>query len=221
MPESLKERIEKNRCPLCTRGAKLTTGDMYTVECKTCGKYRFPTGWIICIKEEDLELLPYLSIYTRQTYERGEQVELNAMSWKELALANQNTPISLKARKLLELTAKRSKAGKSAQFDIVSDPPLVDAADSHELTYLFKHLMELGYLEQRGNGLYLLKVRGWDEIQAPTVNGISGKCFVAMSFNDSLKDAYENGIFLAVKGDCKMDPIRLDFVQHNRERVRL
>ncbi len=217
MPDNLKELMEKNRCPLCTRGAKLTSGEMYAVDCKTCGKYRFPTGWIIRIKEADMELLRYLSIHTRQAYERGQQVELNSMNWKELALAHQNTPIALKATKLLELTAMRSKAGKSAKFDIVSDPPLVDAVDSHELIYLFKHLTELGYLEHRGSELYLLKVKGWEQIQAPTVNGVPGKCFVAMSFHDSLKDVYENGIFLAVKSDCKMEPVRLDFVQHNEK----
>jgi len=218
MPDSLRERIEKNPCPLCTRGAKLTSGEMYTVECKTCGEYQFTTEWIIRIKEADMELLPCLSIHTRQASERGERVELNSMNWKELSLAHQNTPISLKTTKLLELTAKRSKPGKSAKFDIVSDPPLVDAFNSHELSYLFKHMTEIGYLEHRGRELYLLKVKGWEQIQAATLNGITGKYFVAMSFDDSLKEACDNGTFLAVKTDCKMDPVRIDRVHHNEKK---
>ena len=47
------------------------------------------------------------------------------------------------------------------------------------------------------------------------IAGIPGKCFVAMSFHESLKDAYEHGIYLAVKEDCKMDPVRIDLVPHN------
>jgi len=60
-----------------------------------------------------------------------------------------------------------------------------------------------------------MEVKGWEQLQ-PTA-GIPGKCFVAMSFHESLKDAYENGIFLAVKEDCKMDPVRMDLVEHNEK----
>jgi hypothetical protein len=172
--------------------------------------------WLATVKADEMELLPYLSIHTRQAYERGERADLNSMNWQELALAHQNTPITLKTTKLLELVAKRSEPGKLAKFDIVSDPPLVDAVDSNQLSYLLNHMTELGYLEDRGRELYLLKVKGWEQLQSATVNGIPGKCFVAMSFHDSLLECYDAGIFLAVK-DCKMDPIRIDRVHHNEK----
>ena len=38
-----------------------------------------------------------------------------------------------------------------------------------------------------------------------------------MSFHESLNDAYNQGILLAVKTDCKMDPLRLDREQHNEK----
>jgi hypothetical protein len=218
MAIGFEEYVQNKRCFLCKRGAASAyRNDGYYVQCKTCGDYHIGRTMLATIKEDELKLLTYLSVHARQAHERGELVDLNSINWKELARAHQNTPLSYKVVKLLELTGKRSKAGATAKFDIISDPPLVNAVDSQELTYLFTHLTELGYLEHRGNGLYLMKVKGWEQIQGPTVNGIPGRCFVAMSFDNSLKDAYQNGIFLALKGDCKMEPIRLDFVQHNEK----
>ena len=46
---------------------------------------------------------------------------------------------------------------------------------------------------------------------------IPGRCFVAMSIHPSLDDAYQNGIWLAVKDDCDMDPIRIDLLHHNEK----
>lgn len=70
--------------------------------------------------------------------------------------------------------------------------------------------MKSGYLRELAGGQYLIEVKGWEQLQ-PTA-GIPGKCFIAMSFHESLKDAYEQGIYLAVKEDCRMDPVRIDLV---------
>jgi len=58
-------------------------------------------------------------------------------------------------------------------------------------------------------------VKGWEQLQ-PTA-GISGGCFVATSFHDDLKEAWGRGIYLAVKEECKMEPVRVDFVEHNKK----
>jgi len=60
-----------------------------------------------------------------------------------------------------------------------------------------------------------VSVKGWSKIEGAGLSGTPGKCFVAMSFENSLKEAYDNGILLAVKSDCKMEPIRMDLVEHN------
>lgn len=38
-----------------------------------------------------------------------------------------------------------------------------------------------------------------------------------MSFHDDLKEAWEKGIYLTVKDECKMDLVRVDFVEHNEK----
>jgi len=84
------------------------------------------------------------------------------------------------------------------------------------MRYLLGHLVGTGYLREVGGDNYLVEVKGWEQIETNKTIGFPGKCFVAMSFHDSLKEAYENGIYLAVK-DCKMDPVRIDLVHHNEK----
>ena len=218
MASHFEDAIANKRCFLCRRGAQLiSVGDLWDVKCKTCGFFEISSSALATISENDKELLPYISIHTREASERGDKVILDSTNWKDIANAHKVTPILVKAMKLLELTASRSQPGHPVRFDEISDPPLVGAVDPAELAFLLDHLKELGYLEWCNQSwLYILKAKGWQELQTiKTRGGISGKCFVAMSFDQSLKEAYESGIFPAIKADCKMEPVRIDRVHHN------
>jgi nucleoside 2-deoxyribosyltransferase len=122
--------------------------------------------------------------------------------------------------KLLELLVARSNSepGKRIQVEFDKDWPLVDAGSDNQLAYLVKHLEETGYLVFHGGPFYTLTPTAWERLEAAGIGqGIPGKCFVAMSFHESLKQAYEVGIYLAVKDDCKMNPVRIDLVEHNEK----
>jgi hypothetical protein len=211
-------------CPLCGLGAPVSReGDSPYVECQKCGTFgiseflqnifRSQRDTVADVKE----LLPYLSAHTRQASERGDTVILNHQDWKKLALAHKDTPISKKLFALLEFIARSAKPGTRASVRD-TDAPLFDAFDRTELDFLLTTQSDVGFIDRVGSSNSVsLKAKGWEQIQAATVNGIPGKCFVAMSFHESLSDAYWSGIYLAVKEDCRMDPIRLDLVQHNEK----
>lgn len=95
---------------------------------------------------------------------------------------------------------------------------LVDATSINELDYLLEHLTSLNYLRQVGHQRnYLVTVEGWERLEPPAGGGgIPGRCFIAMSFDPSLSNAYELGIRPAVI-DCGFDPIRIDRVHHNEK----
>src|SRR5262249_14791704 len=129
-----------------------------------------------------------------------------------------NTSLSMKLFNLLQLIGRNTMPGRSMTIKVDRDHPLLDAFDGLELAFLINSQTELGFIEHiHSEETYRLTAKGWDAIQAAGVNGVPGKCFVAMSFHESLKDAYENGIFLAVKEDCKMNPVRMDLVEHNEK----
>lgn len=44
---------------------------------------------------------------------------------------------------------------------------------------------------------------------------VAGVCFVAMSFDPKLNDAYELGMVQAIERDCGFTVVRIDRVQHN------
>jgi hypothetical protein len=211
-------------CPVCAgqnaRLSGIAERDAFRVACHRCGNF-LVSGILLFTQlkgqqsDADIkQLLPYLSAYIRQANDRGEHVVLDD-DWQDFAAAHKNTPISRKATKLLELIAARSEHGHSTTLDEKNDLSLVDAKDSAELSFLLRHLIELGCINRTGSWTYALKVKAWEQLQ-PTA-GIPGKCFVAMSFDESLKNAYQNGIFLAIKEDCKLDPVRMDLVEHNEK----
>src|SRR5262249_50527133 len=69
----------------------------------------------------------------------------------------------------------------------------------------------------RDHAICTMTPKGWERLEPPTGGGgIPGRCFIAMSFDPSLNDAYELGICRAVI-DCGATPIRLDRVHHNEK----
>lgn len=172
MTDRFADNITNQRCFLCRRGAKISPGnDGYFVGCKTCDKYHVVGTMLASIKNNEVELLPYLSIYTRQANERGEKVLWNSENWKAKALACQQTPLSVKVDKLLKLAASRSKPGHPAKFDPHSDPPLVYACDPNELGFLLQHLKELGYADAAHDWTVLLKGKAWHDLQSTKTQG--------------------------------------------------
>ena len=163
------------------------------------------------------ELLPYLRAHTRQASEQGEVVTLDTQNWKEFAQAHKSTSFLQKVQKTLDLVAARCEPGTRAQLHLHADAPLVDANSDHQFAYILQHLEQSGYVVQHGGVFYELTPAAWERLEINSISGTPGKCFIAMSFHDSLREAYDSGIFLAVKHDCKMEPIRIDRVHHNEK----
>jgi len=209
------------KCPLCGWEATVNELANFTrVKCEHCGEFNITrlllrTHFADLKSNEAKELLPYLGVHTRQASERGEYITLDIKNWKEFALSHKGTPISRKLTKLLELIASRSKPGDQVKIIPAHEAPLVGAVSKSEMQLLLNHLIDLGYLQKFQETNYLVSVEGWKQMEAANVAGIPGKCFVAMSFHESLKAAYDDGIFPALNIDCKIEPVRIDLIPHN------
>jgi len=211
-----------NSCPICKLpDCKARLAENSEFDCRRCGKFLISNTLIAIINRDpqdsrNQQLLPFLSSYIRQANQQGIVPQLHTLNWKELAKTHSTTPVSRKVMKLLEVAANRSThPGDQVKINAELDYPLVDARSSEELSFLFTYLINLEYLERAG-GLYRVAVKGWERLEPPTRGGIPGRCFIAMSFDSSLDDAYQNGIYSAVK-DCGFEPIRIDLVEHNEK----
>lgn len=99
--------------------------------------------------------------------------------------------------------------------------PLFDAASDNEVDFLVNHLFILKQLHHTrdlvGGKEVVLAPEGWARLEPPPgAAGIPGRCFVAMSFHESLNAAYADGIQLGVS-ECGFTPVRIDRVEHNEK----
>ena len=102
------------------------------------------------------------------------------------------------------------------------DYPLIDGVSGVEFLGLLKYLTGSGLTawdsQSREEKCWVqLTMKGWETVEpVGVVGGIPNRSFVAMSFDRSLKDAYDIGIRPAIVDDCKLpEPIRMDREQHN------
>ena len=207
-------------CPLCGWSIAATEGGMdgIRVVCKLCGRFTISKNAIATLIREGKELIPYLSCHIRQANKRGEEFIVASHNWREYAMSHKETPFSRRLAKLLDLLAERSNLQPGARFplDATFDWPLVDTGSDVEFGYLIDFLLAEDYVNKKYDPQYQLNPKAWERFEkAGTGEGMPGKCFVAMSYDDSLKAAYTDGIEVAVRHDCNMDPVRLDLIQHN------
>ena len=223
-------------CPICKLNASIEQPYnvlAYEIECERCGRFGISDILLLVLGQgqgdlspADRSLLPYLSAHTKQATTQGVIVMLDTDNWREYARTHTRTPVSQKVRKLLELLADRSTyPGEVAKISAEVDYPLLDAKSVEEFKYFFEHLGKLEYIEEvqlshpeAAKGLLgcVVTVEGWKRLEPPAGGGIPGRCFIAMSFDASLNEAYQLGIHAAVR-DCGFDPIRIDLEQHNEK----
>lgn len=212
-------------CPLCGRNAQreMERGrDAYFYSCELCGRYVLSRTLEVLVGRLDAEeraLLPYLRAHTRQTTEAGQIVTVNSNNWKDLALGHKSTTVSEKLNRLLQYLGNASAfAGAIVKLDFALGAPLFDAVSEDEVGYLVDSLGMRNDIVgmDNFNGGKALKVTpdGWARLEPTGSGGTQGRCFVAMSFDASLKDSYESGIRLGIK-DAGCEAVRVDEIAHN------
>ena len=207
-------------CPLCdSEGSTIRKRpegiDGKAVNCVLCTAFEILDNALLTLKSKpgDKELLPYLICQIRQASEQGNVFNVASHTWRDFALAHKNTPFSQRTEKLLDLLATRSnfQLGSRVEVNPKFDWPLVDARSENEFEYLLGHLSTSNYVDRIKfkPPVFELTPKAWERFEKAGIgHGLPGKCFVAMSFDDSVKEAYDSGIFLAVKSDengaCKI-----------------
>lgn len=173
-------------------------------------------------------LLPYLSAHLRQATDAGEETEMRTTTWEALARAHVGVSVTQKIRRLLEYFAATSSVGEWRPIgDEKRVAAMFDIKGPSELGFLIRHLHDSELLERdaiaapNGQGAdggpvaaVRLTVEGWNAV-APMGTGVTGTCFVAMSFDKELNTAFTDGFMPALETDCGFDVVRVDRVHHN------
>jgi len=168
---------------------------------------------------EDKKLLRHLSAYVKQNQSKGlGNVRITRENYRDLALAERAVSVPQKIEKLLRLIASRTEvAGEKIAIDDELDAPLINAVSKDEFRYLLRYLQDSGYIDHIADTSTRLSVKGWQKLEPPIGGGgIPGRCFVAMSFNPELDNAWKLGIESALK-ECGFQGVRVDKQEHNRD----
>ncbi len=167
MGNRFEDWVARQRCFLCTRAASVTFSSDYAIQCARCGAYQFERYLTRTMEDDDIKLLPYLSIHTREASDSGEPVRLDTANWKEIALAAKAIPFSVKVKKFLAVAAARSRPGQRANFDLNTDIPLVYALDRAEFGALFQDLFQRDYVANGTlDGGFVLTGKAWQSLES-------------------------------------------------------
>jgi len=105
------------------------------------------------------------------------------------------------------------RVGEQAQFDHDRDYPLLILHGRDEVEYFVQELLRRGYLDGDLGGL-ALTMSTWERLEEiKKAAHASIRCFVAMWFDDSMKNTYEQAIAAAIS-DAGYEPLRIDRHEH-------
>lgn len=193
--------------------------DGWQLRCQRCGEYEISRTAAVSLPSGDQSLLPFLSAYTRQAWEFDRQhVQINT-NWQPLAELHARSSMAQKLDKLMAVARRRTaNPGESFEFLHQFDYPLVDAPAPPTCAFLLSHAVELGLLSEESTTTAVITFKGWEYLES--VSGPVGRpkrVFVAMSFHESLDEAFALGIHSAVEEDCGLTCIRVDRLEHNEK----
>jgi len=91
---------------------------------------------------------------------------------------------------------------------------LFDAKTPSEVTFHLESLIDQGLIRRAPGDRFVVTSEGWKRLSSSAPGGTLGTCFVAMSFDPSLNEFYDNGMVPAIR-DCGFAELRVDRVEHN------
>ena len=205
-------------CELCgTQADAVPSGgyDGIQQRCPRCGEFKLSGTGMAVIRRVPPEAKAKLSGWVREQNMLGEVPELTS-DRIPFIVAAPLPGITERADRLLSYAIrKQQKLGDT--FTII-DPVLIAVTysrDEDELQFLAQHLCDealIKYMEM--GGIMKITPAGYmrnEELQARQPASAQG--FVAMWFDETMRDAYISGFEVGVR-DAGYDPLRVDRVEH-------
>lgn len=219
-------------CPICklpdqTVLAERDYGNKVTYDCKRCGRFTL-SGSAEAVAEHQKKSAE-LSGWIRERNIRGIDIPLLDSYFMEQLIPSlpKYSPREKQIKLLEAVEILTDYPGREVVLIPEHESSLAWAENENEFTYYIKSLMERGLLEIPNKGhrsisdpLYpmIITAEGWDYLEREQGN-LSEKvqAFVAMSFEPTLKSAYDNAISPAISATGHR-PYRVD-ADHHLDRI--
>jgi hypothetical protein len=208
------------RCIICANPVQVNPATFlkpeHHIKCEICGEYKSSQGPLFNFNAPQHKAFIYSSII-RENYENGNILWIDSLINSQTALVFPNSPFECIDKLLLYIYKKTSMFGLYIGLDQTSDYPVAYAQNSHEFIFLCQGACELGFLESNTQIelSFRLTLEGWKRInELQKSQSKSDQAFVAMWFDQSMDEAWENGLKTALT-DVGYRPIRIDQKEHN------
>ena len=219
---------ETPECVICGEQARTyhLKGDSTYQGCPRCGEFEISRTLITILRKsypKDHEARAKLSGWVRKCNMLGEakvpigEEKVNSYKFDEIK-AIPIPGILERANRLLEFVVHRHRQiGESFNRNYPAFLAVTYSKDKSEVAYLFDFLREEGFIIYLEKGWARITPKGhmrYEELHARQVASTQG--FVAMWFDDSMKDVYEKGFKDGIK-NAGYKPIRIDQKEHSNK----
>lgn len=194
--------------------------DVYEVKCAICGDYTITETAIVMNHKIPDDHRWLVSAWIRDRNYHGEKPEINS-KFKENIFNHVNTPdVQTKFDRFLLRLAESSKyPGSYVSIVYKIDYPLYWTSNGDEIEWMIDELKKLNYVDVNlGSGKsYDLRLtgNGWEKVRVLKQEILeSSQVFVAMWFDPSMNDVYEEGIKAAIEDDLGYSAMRIDRKEH-------
>jgi hypothetical protein len=232
------------QCGICRRtlGNREISRDanFHYLDCPSCGSYRYlmvDANLFDRISEVDRGRLA--GVLKRLSEFRNDRIQVeDGIVDALLAQAPDAFDVTENARSLLRSLGDRSGyVGAWTTFSSTVDRPLAYAATDPQLGFTVAHGSEQGWyiarrvgqnatltLEELEHDVQIRAIEfkitpaGW-EVARRRPRTESTKAFVAMWFDETMREPYDRGVREAIRNDCGYQPIRIDVEEYNGDIV--
>lgn len=189
------------------------------VECPVCGNYE-PSEYFLQKNIGSHGRFPDKHLYSgalRENYEKGIIFKLNNAKDLVDSVAVPKNPLDAVDKIMLYL-AQKSGLSSGTVILTENDYSLAYAKNIQELNYFLLLARQRKYLLDSDSLIYCqITATGWEHIdEISKLQPDSNQAFVAMWFNEEIREVYENGLRPALLQTGYI-PMRLDFDEHNEK----
>lgn len=215
-------------CYICKETSKIEEREIrryYEVDCPRCDKYIIrdssPQSLIGELSEQQIANISYWILHN-QTADESPSIDTNNIDF----LKSLRTPtVGEKAERFILYFLKRYPIPGTYIKQNISSPRFLSEIGCYnlkEVIYIVnryskenKHLIDGVGMDTNGLAAFSITPDGWAYIESlKDINPESQIGFVAMWFDDSVREVYENGISKGIE-QAGYEPLRIDFKEHN------
>ena len=170
---------------------------------------------VLCLDATDKAKLTTILIDLRRAGDHAPWVTTNLV---EKAKSADPLSVHVRAERLLRyLVNKLQPVGQPFNNQMIIEAPESSAwsesTSPTEVQFFVDYLATRGWIKKISHYFFMITVDGYEHVAEQSKKKDLSQCFVAMWFDDSMKQAYEDGIEKAVK-ECGYKPLRIDQKQH-------